>query len=284
MHWLTDQRKKQAGDILDKYTRQLHDERRIDALALEFELRESLGIGYQTIKGVMIDILQDHPEYDHLAAYYMEHIHEAIHGMGVAAEFKRPLARLFRMTSWDSDPRKERKRADYWENAFALISQFDLQQEVQGKSILTMSAQVNDELVEYFLHNPDHLRSMNHRSFEELIAELWAGFGYCTELTQATRDGGYDIIAIGNGEVAECKFLIECKRYKAERKVGIQPVRSLHGVVHSEQATKGILVTTSSFTSPAEKFLGKNKWILEGRDFEDILEWLKQYQRLKFPE
>jgi hypothetical protein len=32
------------------------------------------------------------------------------------------------------------------------------------------------------------------------------------------------------------------------------------------------------------EFLGRHIWKLEGRGFEGILEWLREYQRLKHPE
>jgi HJR/Mrr/RecB family endonuclease len=124
---------------------------------------------------------------------------------------------------------------------------------------------------------------MNSRNFEELIAEFFDGFGYAVELTQATRDGGRDIIAIGNQKVAATKYLIECKRYAETNKVGVLPVRALLGVVQDEGATKGIIATTSSFSKDAQEFLNRNKWVLEGRAFDGVLEWLREYQRIRFP-
>jgi len=278
MYRLTKHRKAKARDVLDRYTRQLHDTRSMEG-RLELELRQLWGLGYQALKFIMIDIVVNHPEYAHLAAYYMEHSNPA----GVVTEFQRPLARLYGLTSWHYDDEKDDKRAEYWQNAFALISQFDLEKQYDGSTILQLSSIVNDKLIEYFLKNPTHLRSMKPRDFEQLIAELFDAFGFAVELTQSTRDNGRDIIAIGNENIAASKYLIECKRYAESNKVGIQPVRSLYGVVNDERATKGILVTTSSFTAPAEEFLQRNKWVLEGRAFDGIMAWLREYQRLKFP-
>ncbi len=53
---------------------------------------------------------------------------------------------------------------------------------------------------------PGDLRNLNRRRFEELVAELFVGFGYAVELTKRTRDGGKDIIAIKKQEV-ETRFL-----------------------------------------------------------------------------
>lgn len=251
----------------------------MDAGILERELRDLWGMGYQSLKDVMIDILSNHAEYSHLAAYYMEHSNTP----GVVTEFQSPLAKLYGLSSWSYDDAKEQKREEFWERAFAMISRFDLDAEIGGQSIIQLSSLVNDQLIAHFLKHPTHLRSMDSRHFEELIAELFDGFGYAVELTKSTRDGGRDVIAIGNRKIAESKYLIECKRYAETNKVGIQPVRSLHGVVVDERATKGIIVTTSSFTTPAEEFLQRNKWTLEGRDFEGVLEWLRMYQAIKFP-
>ena len=275
MYRLTDRRKAKAREVFDRYTRELHDTGAIENFRLEFELRQLWDIGYQSLKGIMIDILTNHSEYAHLAAYYMERNGSA----GVVSEFKQPLAKLYGL-SWYHDEEREAKRAAYWENAFALISQFDLTEKHDSSTILQITSVVNDRLLEHLLKHPTYLRSMKPSTFEELIAELFHGFGFDVELTLSTRDGGYDIIAIGNHQIAASKYLIECKRYAETRKVGIQPVRSLYGVVNDERATKGILVTTSSFTSPAEDFLERNRWVLEGRAFDDIKNWLSQYQRL----
>jgi hypothetical protein len=279
MYRLTQRRKEKALDILDRYTKCLHDTRSMDAAWLERELRDVWGLGYQTLKGIMIDMLANHHEYAHLAAYYMEHSN----GPGVVSEFQVPLARLYGITSWYHDDSKEQKRQEYWKTAFAIISRFDLEVVVDGQSILQVGSSVNAELMEYLLDHPADLRTMDSQHFEELVAELFDGFGYVVELTASTRDHGRDIIAIGNQNIAECKYLIECKRYTEPNKVGIQPVRSLHGVVTDERATKGIIATTSLFTSPASEFLERNRWTLEGRDFNGVVDWLKTYQRLKFP-
>lgn len=272
---LTDHRKAKVREVFDRYTRELHDTGAIENFRLEFELRQLWDIGYQSLKGIMIDILTNHSEYEHIAAYYMERSGSA----GVVSEFKTPLAKLYGL-SWYHDEEREAKRAAYWENALALISQFDLTEKHDGSTILQITSAVNDSLIEHLLKYPTDLQSMKPRTFEELIAELFHGFGFDVELTRSTRDGGYDIIAIGNHQIAASKYLIECKRYAETRKVDIQPVRSLYGVVQDKRATKGILVTTSSFTSPAEDFLKRNRWVLEGRAFDDIKNWLHRYQRL----
>jgi hypothetical protein len=49
------------------------------------------------------------------------------------------------------------------------------------------------------------------------------------------------------------------------------------GTVQDIGATKGILVTTSRFTRGAEVYLSRHPWLLEGRDFNGLVEWLQIY-------
>jgi HJR/Mrr/RecB family endonuclease len=117
---------------------------------------------------------------------------------------------------------------------------------------------------------------MERRQFEELVAELFSGFGYAVELTSRTKDGGKDIIAVKRAEV-DTRFLIECKRPDPGNPIRIGTVRQLLGVKVDDGATKAILATTSYFTADATKFLEKNQWQLEGRDFNAIQEWIETY-------
>jgi hypothetical protein len=119
------------------------------------------------------------------------------------------------------------------------------------------------------------LLQLNPRQFEQLVAELWQRFGFDVELTKQTRDGGYDVIAVGRS-VASLQFLIECKRFDPNNKVGVSIVRQLYGVKTDERATKGILATTSYLTAEAEEFIDDHYWELEARDHQGIIDWVKR--------
>ncbi|MBM4309236.1 MAG: restriction endonuclease [Deltaproteobacteria bacterium] len=157
---------------------------------------------------------------------------------------------------------------------------FDLNIPYDGKTIIDVSKNVDEKLVSYFRRNPHELKRMNRRLFEELVAELFCGFGYEVELTQQTRDGGIDIIAIRRNEM-QVKFLIECKRPDPGGYVSVRAVRELYGVKTSEGATKGIMVTTTYFSSDAKMFLDKHQWELEGKEYKDLSRRLDEYARLK---
>ena len=157
---------------------------------------------------------------------------------------------------------------------------FDVEKEIDNKSIIRISDKVGQDLIEHFKKHPEQLKNVDRRKFEEIVAELFDGFGYDVELTQQTRDGGKDIIAIKHHFISE-KFLIECKRPDPENKVGIRAVRELLGVKADQGATKAILVTTAYFSRDAQLLFDRNEWELEGKDFDDLKNWIDEYAKLK---
>ncbi len=163
------------------------------------------------------------------------------------------------------------------EGFFALHSRFDTMATVDSQSIIQVCSQTQLRTLQ-LVGDPSKVFRLTPREFEEVIAEIFSEFGFDVALTARTRDGGHDIVAV-NHRLAACKYLIECKRYAPTRSVGVNAVRQLHGVVQADGATKGILVTTSQFTAPAQKFMAQQPWLLEGRDFEGLREWLNEYQR-----
>ena len=42
-----------------------------------------------------------------------------------------------------------------------------------------------------------------------------------------------------------------------------------------EQATKAVLATTARFSSDAKLLLERNSWVLEGRDYGGVVDWLE---------
>jgi len=144
------------------------------------------------------------------------------------------------------------------------------------KGIILINDEASEKLIVELAKNPILLKKIDRRKFEEIIAEIWRKFGYEVELTKRTRDGGKDIIAISRERV-NVKYLIECKRPEPENPVGISIVRGLHSVVTSEGATKGIIATTTRLTKDAKILINEHKWILDGKEYNDILGWVSEY-------
>lgn len=148
----------------------------------------------------------------------------------------------------------------------------------QGAHVLRVEVEeISQELIRYLTRNPDKMSELTPRKFEELVAELFRDMGYDVELTPATKDGGFDIRAVRKTEVGVGLYFIECKRYTTPNKVGVKIVRSLYGIVASEKATAGVVVTTSFFTRGAFNFRDRNQYRLELTDHNRLREYLKNY-------
>jgi len=138
-------------------------------------------------------------------------------------------------------------------------------------------------LIEYFKKYPEKLHALPPRKFEEFIASIFKYHGFLVELTPETRDGGLDIIAIESNKLTgESKYLIECKRYSPENKVGIGIVQRMLGVIEYEKATKGIIATTSTFSKDAILFSNRySHHKLTLSDYNSIKYWLSCLQGLQ---
>ena len=161
-----------------------------------------------------------------------------------------------------------------------LQAEFNLDAVRNEKPIIEVVSFVEQALIEQLHQHPDLFKDIDRRRFEEIVAELFDGFGYAVELTKRTRDGGKDVIAIKRAEV-NVRYLISCKRPDPGNPVTVATVRELYGVKVSEGATKAILATTTYFTHDAQILFDKHRWELDPRDFEAIKEWVAQYLRLK---
>lgn len=99
------------------------------------------------------------------------------------------------------------------------------------------------------------LGQLSGQQFEHVIGRLLQGMGFRTEMTEATGDGGIDIIAVLPGPIVGGRYLIQCKRYAPEAPVGAATVREFYGALKADRrAVKGILITTSGFTAQALAF------------------------------
>jgi HJR/Mrr/RecB family endonuclease len=136
---------------------------------------------------------------------------------------------------------------------------------------------IDDEIKKYFKKHPEKLYDMSPRKFEELIASLLQDFGFDTDLTKATKDGGRDIIASIINKVSNFLIYVECKRYKAENKIGVGIIREVIGVHNIHKPAKSIIVTTSFFTQDAIKEAKNFENQLDLKDFNDLKTWLQKY-------
>lgn len=114
---------------------------------------------------------------------------------------------------------------------------------IEGKQMLDNEEKIN-------------MAEMPWEDFEHLVRELFSKYfsseGAEVKVTQASRDGGIDAVAFDPDPIKGGKYIIQAKRYNIV--VPVSAVRELYGVVVSEGADKGILVTTSDFGSDSVEF------------------------------
>jgi len=114
---------------------------------------------------------------------------------------------------------------------------------------------------------------LSWQGFEQLVAEAYRRQEYSVEHTGSNGgDGGIDLILRRGGKTT----LVQCKHWRAWQ-VGVKEVRELRGVVASEGAHHGILVTYGSFTDDAMDFARKNPiTLVAGPELEQMIRSVQQ--------
>ncbi len=104
--------------------------------------------------------------------------------------------------------------------------------------------------------------------FELLVGELYRRDGFAVEISNATgSDGGIDLVLRRDS----ARFIVQCKHWKSV-KVTVKDIREFFGVLVSESATRGIFVTTTSFTRDAIQFaVGKPLDLIDGSTLDTLI-------------
>lgn len=160
--------------------------------------------------------------------------------------------------------------------AFLSVIERDLRDQ-ESKHILLSLQSIDpawSEVRRFLSRNPDFLHQMHPRRFEELVAEIFRSHGWEVELTSRTRDGGFDIIAIRKIWPTISKLLVEAKRYRPDRAVGVGVVRGLYGVKGAAAASQVILATSSHVSAEAKREYARViPWELDFVERDRILAW-----------
>lgn len=91
----------------------------------------------------------------------------------------------------------------------------------------------------------DEIDKMDGFDFEAYITNVYKALGYNACKTPDSGDFGADVIAKKGNEV----IAIQCKRYNSP--VGIKAVQEVVGSLKYYNATKGVVITNSTFTFAA---------------------------------
>jgi len=135
---------------------------------------------------------------------------------------------------------------------------------------------VDQALIEELAVRPELLYGLRPRQFEEMMAELYEREGFEVTLTQQTRDGGVDLYLVRHTSFGKLLTLVDTKRFRADRPVGVGIVRQLYGVVEAERASAGVIATTSYFTKDAHALREKMPFRLGLQDYRDLQVMLRR--------
>ena len=104
------------------------------------------------------------------------------------------------------------------------------------------------------------IREMAWKDFELLVGEIFRMQGYSVvETGCGGADGGIDLILKKDNEL----FLVQCKQWRAY-KVSVNVVRELLGVMVTQGAAGGFVVTSGVFTAEAQAFAqGQNIHLID---------------------
>jgi len=129
------------------------------------------------------------------------------------------------------------------------------------------------------------LQRIDEYEFERLVAGLWEEEGWKTRVTTGSNDKGVDVVALQELPYRQ-KHLIQAKRFADDTKVSGPEVQLYSSLRHQEENVDAVvIVTTSSFTSPAKsrarelnvklvdgKRLGE--WICRGELYDVVEQYL----------
>lgn len=103
--------------------------------------------------------------------------------------------------------------------------------------------------------------------FERLVGAWFEQRGFRVTETSSGADGGIDLYATRDSE----RVLVQCKHWRA-RKVGVEPVRELYGLLAASGSAGAYLVTSGTFTQAAREFArGREIQLIDGAELRKAL-------------
>ncbi|PPQ35409.1 restriction endonuclease [Rhodoblastus acidophilus] len=112
------------------------------------------------------------------------------------------------------------------------------------------------------------LYTMDPFVFEGHVVHFFGRAGLKAWNTKPTGDHGADGFAVRGEDM----FVIQCKRYAPDNKVGAPTVREFKGVIEENEATRGYIVTTSTFTTDARASAAMSRKLVLV-DIETLIGW-----------
>jgi restriction endonuclease Mrr len=97
-------------------------------------------------------------------------------------------------------------------------------------------------------------------------------------LTPLTHDGGSDILAYRDIGITRVLCLVEVKKHRSDRPVGVNVIRTVYGTLCDSGATNALIVTTSTFTPKARQWQDRHLYRLDLKDYSNLVNWIQHYR------
>ena len=143
-------------------------------------------------------------------------------------------------------------------------------EEQLAKSYQEQRSRLADEVLE-------NLKGISPNEFERLVNRLLSQMGYGDILTESGKSGDQDIDGILNQDTLGLeKVYVQAKRYSSGQ-VGEPEIRNFSGSLDPYGATKGIFLTTATFSSSARRTAenisrgGKFIRLIDGQELAELM-------------
>jgi HJR/Mrr/RecB family endonuclease len=143
-----------------------------------------------------------------------------------------------------------------WSSRFMHESWCSLYDEEQDHSAILIALSYGDptvaeeEIRQALTADARNAHHLSPRRVEEVVAGIYRDLGFDAVLTQASKDGGRDILLFSMPGKPGSHGIVEVKRHRDP--VGVEFVRQLRGVQLREDVPLSILVSSSGFTAGAQ--------------------------------
>lgn len=147
-------------------------------------------------------------------------------------------------------------------------------EETPRETLERVYSQMNRDLADELL---ERVKGVSPAYFEKIVVDVMLSMGYGGSRQDAghtvgqSGDGGIDGI-IDEDRLGLDKIYLQAKRW--ESSVGRPIVQAFSGALDGQRATKGVLITTSTFSSEARDYvrqIAKKIVLIDGRQLSDLM-------------
>lgn len=147
-------------------------------------------------------------------------------------------------------------------------------EETPRETLERMYSQMNRDLADELL---ERVKSISPAYFEKIVVDVMLAMGYGGSRQEAghtvgqSGDGGIDGI-IDEDRLGLDKIYLQAKRW--ENSVGRPVVQAFSGALDGQRATKGVLITTSTFSGEARDYvrqISKKIVLIDGRQLSGLM-------------